>query len=76
MAFKKEGEKLSTRVCGDGTRGSSSKLKEGRFRLVVRKKFFHGKVGEALNRLHRESGNALSLEVFKVRLGEAASNLV
>lgn len=45
VAFKKVGEKLSSRVCGDGTRGSSSKLKEGRCRLVVRKKFFRDEDG-------------------------------
>jgi len=39
-ADRKGGEGLFTRGCSDGTRGSGSKLKEGRLRLEIRKKFF------------------------------------
>ena len=35
-AYRKGGEGLFTRVCSDRTRGNSSKLKEGRFRLDIR----------------------------------------
>ncbi|KFM08896.1 hypothetical protein AS27_05330, partial [Aptenodytes forsteri] len=52
------------------------KLKEGRFRLDIRKKFFTVKVMRHWNRLHREVVDAPSLEVFKARLDEALSNLV
>ena len=31
-SYKKEGERLFTRACSDGTWGNSFKLKEGRFR--------------------------------------------
>ncbi|KFQ02583.1 hypothetical protein N329_07804, partial [Haliaeetus albicilla] len=52
------------------------KLKEGRFRLDVRKNFFPGKVVTHWNRLPKEAVDAPSLEVFKARLDGALSNLV
>jgi len=47
-----------------------------RFRLDVRKKFFTMGVVRHWNRLPREAVNALSLEVFKLRVDGALSNLV
>ncbi|KFW71513.1 hypothetical protein AS28_08890, partial [Pygoscelis adeliae] len=52
------------------------KLKEGRFRLDLRKKFFTVRVVRHWNRLPREVVDAPSLEGFEVRLDEALSNLV
>ncbi|KFR13896.1 hypothetical protein N306_02939, partial [Opisthocomus hoazin] len=52
------------------------KLKEGRFRLDIRKKFFTIRVVKHWNRLPREAVDAPSLEVFKARLDGALSNLV
>ncbi|KFQ05724.1 hypothetical protein N329_01926, partial [Haliaeetus albicilla] len=52
------------------------KLKEGRFSLDVRKKFFTVRVVRHWNRLPREFMDAPSLEVFKARLDGALSNLV
>ncbi|KFW63899.1 hypothetical protein AS28_13563, partial [Pygoscelis adeliae] len=52
------------------------KLKEGRFRLDIRKKFFTMRVVRHWNRLPREDEDSPSLEVFKARLDEALSNLV
>ena len=48
-------------VCCDRTRGNGFKLKEGGFRLDIRKK------------LPREVLETLPLEKFKVRLGRALS---
>jgi len=37
---KKEGDRLLSRMCCDRTRGNSFKLKEGKFRMDIRRKFF------------------------------------
>ncbi|KFR17580.1 hypothetical protein N306_13353, partial [Opisthocomus hoazin] len=55
---------------------NGSKLKEGRFRLDIRKKFFTMRVVKHWNRLSREAVATPSLEVLKARLDGALSNLV
>ncbi|KFU84102.1 hypothetical protein M959_08517, partial [Chaetura pelagica] len=52
------------------------KLKEGRFKLHIRKKFITMGVVRHWNRLPREVVDAPSLEVFKARLDEALCSLV
>ncbi|KFV96554.1 hypothetical protein N327_06030, partial [Fulmarus glacialis] len=52
------------------------KLKEGRFRLDVRRKFFTMRVVKHWHRLPREVVDAPSLETFKVRLDGALSSLI
>ncbi|KFR14626.1 hypothetical protein N306_09914, partial [Opisthocomus hoazin] len=51
-------------------------LREGRFRLDIRRKFFTVRVVKHWHRLPREVVEAPSLEAFKVRLDRAVSNLV
>ncbi|GAB0178051.1 hypothetical protein GRJ2_000270400 [Grus japonensis] len=75
-AYKKAGERLFTKACSDRTRGNGLKLKKGRFRLDMRKKFFTMRVVRHWNRLPREAVDAPSLEVFKARLDGALGNLV
>ena len=75
-AYRKAGEGLFIRECSDRTRGNGFKLKAGRFRLYIRKKFFTVRVVRHGDRLPREVMAAPSLEVFKARLDGALGNLV
>jgi len=75
-ACKRAGEGLFTRAWSGRTRGNSFKLKEGRFRLDIRKKFFTKRVVRHWNSLPREVMDAPSLAMFKARLDGALSNLV
>ncbi|KFM01112.1 hypothetical protein AS27_11518, partial [Aptenodytes forsteri] len=75
-AYKKDGAKLFSRACCDRTRKNGFKLKGGRFRLDIRKKFFTLRVVKHWHRLPRELVDAPSLETFKVRLDGALSNLI
>jgi len=75
-AYKKDGDKLFSRACCDRTMGDDLKLKQGRYRLDKRNKFFILRVVKPWPRLPREVVDAPSLETFKARLDGALSNLV
>jgi len=75
-AYKKDGENTFSKACCDRTRGNEFKLRDGRFRLDIRKKFFAVKVVKHWNRLPRVVVEAPSLATFKARLAGALSNLI
>ena len=70
------GEHLFTRVDSDKTKGNGLKLRQGRFRLDIRRKFFIRRVVTHWNRLPKEAVDAPSLEAFKARLDVALGSLV
>ena len=55
--------------------GNGFRLKEGRSRLNVRKKFFKTRMVRHWNRLPRKVVKAPSLQIFKIKLDEAQSSL-
>ena len=75
-AYKQEGERLFTWVDSDRTSGNGFKLRQGRFRLDIWRKFFTQRVVTHYNRLPKEAGDTLSLEVFKARLDVPLGSLV
>ena len=75
-AYKKDGDRLFSRACCYRTWGNGFKLKEGRFRLAIRKKYFMMRVVKHCNVLPREVVDAPFMETFKVRLDGALSNLM
>ncbi|KFV48635.1 hypothetical protein N341_08047, partial [Tyto alba] len=70
-AYRKDGEGLFIRECNDRIRGNGFKLKEGRFRVEIRKKFFTVRAVRHWHRLQRKAVPAPSLEMVKARLDRA-----
>ena len=75
-AYKQEGSQIFTRVDNGRTRGNGFKLREGRFRLDVRGKFFTMRVVRCWNSCpERLWMPRPSLEVFKARWDGALGSL-
>jgi len=70
-SYRKEGDRDFSRVHDVRTRRNDFKLKEWRFRLDIRKKYFTARVMTHWNRLPSDMGDALSLVTFKSRRDQA-----
>ena len=75
-AYRKGGENIFSRASCDRTRKNGFKLREGRFRLDIRKTFFTMKGGETLEQVVQRGSGGPILETSKAVLDRALSSLV
>jgi len=75
-AYRKDGENIFSRASCSRRKSNGFKLRVGRFRLDLRKKFFTMRVVKHWHRVPREVVEAPSLDTFQSGLDGALSNLV
>ena len=74
-SYRKEGDRLFSRLCCDRTRGNGLELEGGGFRLDIRKMSSTVRVARHWNRLLSGVVDAPSLGTFRVRLDQALGSL-
>jgi len=74
-AYKKDRDRVFSRACCDKTRGNSSKLKEGRFRLDISNKFFTMRVVKHWNRFAQRHGRCSIPRNTQGQVGQGSEQL-